>query len=87
MRKTPTGKLLDEICSGFEAGSRNQSMTQLVGKLVRTGARPLTVIAMCEFANRNSAQPLPDKEVTNVIKSIMTRAIMQNRGDSDDAQT
>lgn len=73
-RKTWTGKLLDELVQGANKGDRNNYLTHLMGKLVRTGANSDTIYNLLDYANSNFASPLPDKEVNNIFGSILKRS-------------
>lgn len=57
----------------YETGNRNNSFTRLAGKLFRTGADPENIYQLLEFANSQQANPLPDKELNAIFRSIMKR--------------
>lgn len=68
-----TGQLLDSLFAEYETGNRNNSFTRLAGKLFRTGADPENIYQLLEFANSQQANPLPDKELNAIFRSIMKR--------------
>lgn len=72
-RKKYMGKLLDEIVKGTEVGNRNEWLTQLAGKLIWTGADAPTVYNMLCFANDNLTQPISDKELNVIFRSIVNK--------------
>lgn len=72
-RKKYMGKLLDEIVLGTEVGNRNEWLTQLAGKLIWTGADAPTVYNMMCFANENLSQPISDKELNVIFRSIVNK--------------
>jgi hypothetical protein len=72
-RKKYMGKLLDEIVAGTEVGNRNEWLTQLAGKLIWTGADAPTVYNMMCFANENLSQPISDKELNVIFRSIVNK--------------
>lgn len=73
-RKTWTGKLLDELVQGANKGDRNNYLTHLMGKLVRTGANSDTIYNLLDYANSNFTPPLPPNEVNNIFGSILKRS-------------
>lgn len=72
--KTWTGKLLDELVQGAGKGDRNNYLTHLMGKLVRTGANSDTIYNLLHYANSNFIPPLPVNEVNNIFGSILKRS-------------
>lgn len=76
--KNWTGKKLDEIVTGTNAGDRNNWLTRQVGWLVRTGADPKTVYTIAQQINRDYiTPPLPDSEVNTIFKSIIRREVQK----------
>lgn len=76
--KNWTGKKLDEIVTGTNAGDRNNWLTRQVGWLVRTGADPKTVYTIAQQINRDYiTPPLPDNEVNTIFKSILKREVQK----------
>lgn len=73
-----TGRHLDEIVNGVNAGGRNTWLTRQVGWLVRTGADPKTVYTITRQINRDYiVPPLPDSEVNTIFKSIVRREVQK----------
>ncbi len=70
-RKKYIGKLIDELMTGTETGNRNDWLTQMAGKLFWTGADPKAIYNLLTIANNNLAEPLNDKEVNVIFRSIM----------------
>lgn len=52
-------------------GSRNQSLTQLVGKWCAKGNDPDEILALAQFANSKNIPPLSDKEVFQTVQSVI----------------
>ena len=66
-----TGKRLDEIVAGVDAGGRNTWLTKQVGWLISTGAELETVYTIAQQINRDYIRPpLEDSEVNTIFKSI-----------------
>lgn len=73
-----TGKKLDEIVTGTNAGDRNNWLTRQIGWLVRTGADPKTVYTIAQQINRDYiSPPLRDSEVNTIFKSIFKREVQK----------
>lgn len=72
-RKTWAGKLLDEMVIGAESGQRNSYLTKVAGKMFFTGADPKTVYNLLLAANEFMNEPLPDREVNTIFKSVLKR--------------
>lgn len=72
-RKTWAGKLLDEMVIGAESGQRNSYLTKVAGKMFYTGADPKTVYNLLLAANEFMDEPLPDREVNTIFKSVLKR--------------
>lgn len=72
-RKTWAGKLLDEMVIGAESGQRNSYLTKVAGKMFFTGADPKTVYNLLLAANEFMDEPLPDREVNTIFKSVLKR--------------
>ena len=71
VKKWTTGKRLDEIVAGVDAGGRNTWLTKQVGWLISTGAELETVYTITQQINRDYiSPPLPDSEVNTIFKSI-----------------
>ena len=73
IRKNWTGKLLDDLVTGTDEGSRNDYLTSLLGKVLRTGCQSDTAYELLMYANEQLRPPLPDKEVNMIFKSILKR--------------
>ncbi|MDA5388581.1 bifunctional DNA primase/polymerase [Loigolactobacillus backii] len=72
--KKYTGKLLDEIVSGSEKGSRNAYLTRLAGKMFAVGADAKTIYNLLLVTNDNFLdERLPEKEVNTIFSSILKR--------------
>lgn len=72
-RKKYMGKLIDDLMAGTETGNRNEWLTQMAGKLFWTGADPRAIYNLLTVANSNLGEPLNDKEVNVIFRSIMKR--------------
>ena len=69
-----TGRHLDEIVNGVNAGGRNTWLTKQVGWLISTGAELETVYTITQQINRDYiSPPLPDSEVNTIFKSIVRK--------------
>ena len=69
-----TGKRLDEIVAGVDAGGRNTWLTKQVGWLISTGAELETVYTITQQINRDYIiPPLPDSEVNTIFKSVVRK--------------
>lgn len=73
-QKYYTGQKLDAIAQGVGNGNRNNWLTGVIGWLFGTGADPETVYQFAHSINLTFVSPpLPDKEVSNIFKSILER--------------
>ncbi len=71
----PTGDALkqaiDVVLDGVDAGGRNQSLAEYVGRLLALGARELEVLELARALNTTKFRPpLHDDEVESVVTSI-----------------
>lgn len=74
MAKKWTGKRLDEIVAGVDAGGRNTWLTKQVGWLISTGAELETVYTITQQINRDYIRPpLEDSEVNTIFKSVVRK--------------
>lgn len=67
------GKALDSIFTATTKGNRDNYLTSLCGKLLRTGAKAETVYQLLHLCNSNMDIPLPDAQVNKIFKSILKR--------------
>ena len=66
-----TGRLLDGLFVELDKDTtRNAYLTNLIGRLLITGAEPETCYRLLYFANSNFNDPLEDKEVDKIFLSI-----------------
>lgn len=72
-RKNYAGKLLDELCYPQIKGQRNSYLTSLVGKMLYSGADEETCYKLAHFTNSQFQEPLPDKEVNTIFRSILRK--------------
>lgn len=69
-----TGRRLDEIVNGVNAGGRNIWLTKQVGWLISTGAELETVYTIAQQVNRDYiSPPLPDSEVNTIFKNVVRK--------------
>lgn len=69
-----TGRHLDEIVNGVNAGGRNTWLTRQVGWLISTGAELETAYTITQQINRDYIiPPLPDSEVNTIFKSVVRK--------------
>lgn len=69
-----TGRRLDEIVNGVNAGGRNTWLTKQVGWLISTGAELETAYTITQQINRDYIiPPLPDSEVNTIFKSVVRK--------------
>lgn len=74
VRKTWAGKVIDSLFQPKASnGNRNVALTSLCGRLVRTGADSQNVYEALFLANSRIAEPLPDKEVNQIFRSVLRR--------------
>lgn len=75
-RRYYTGKLIDEIVTGVDAGNRNNWIASIFGKLLRAGTDPKNAYSLLQLINDNYVSPpLPAKELDNIVESIANRFI------------
>ena len=75
-KKYYTGKLIDEIVTGVDAGNRNNWIASIFGKLLRAGTDPKNAYSLLQLINDNYVSPpLPAKELDNIVESIANRFI------------
>ncbi|OQR10171.1 bifunctional DNA primase/polymerase [Ligilactobacillus salivarius] len=75
-KKYYTGKLIDEIVTGVDAGNRNNWIASIFGKLLRAGTDPKNAYSLLQLINDNYVSPpLETKELDTVVKSILKRFI------------
>ena len=75
-KKYYTGKLIDEIVTGVDAGNRNNWIASIFGKLLRAGTDPKNAYSLLQLINDNYVSPpLENKELDTVVKSILKRFI------------
>lgn len=72
------GKALDSIFTATTKGNRDNYLTSLCGKLLRTGAKAETVYNLMFICNENMDIPLPDNQVNKIFKSILKRFNTKN---------
>lgn len=83
-RKSWAGRLLDEMVAGTVPGSRNDYLTRIAGKLLATGADPETAYNLLLITNTTFiTDPLPDREVNGIFKSVLKREERRNRNASN----
>lgn len=73
IRKTWTGRILDDLVAGTSEGNRNSFLTSLLGKIFNTGCQSATAYELLQYANSQLKPPLPDKEVNTIFRSIIKR--------------
>jgi len=62
-------------------GARNQSVTQLVGLLLRRGIDPVVACELAQAWNQCHCQPpLPDSEVIKIVTSIAAKELRRRNG-------
>lgn len=71
--KTYAGKLLDELCYPQIKGQRNSFLTSLIGKMLYSGANPRACYKLAHFTNTQFQEPLAEKEVDTIFKSILRK--------------
>lgn len=73
-KKYYTGYLIDEIVNGVDAGSRNNWIASIFGKLLRSGASPRNAYDLITVINKNYVSPpLDAKELDAIAESILNR--------------
>lgn len=79
--KKYTGKLIDYIVAGAGLGNRNVWMAQMAGKLLYSDTSPEATYQMMLVANDNFLdQPLEEKELNTIFKSILQREATKLNG-------
>ena len=73
IRKTWTGRVLDDLVAGTSEGNRNSFLASLLGKILNTGCEGVTAYELLQYANDQLQPPLPEKEVNSIFKSIIKR--------------
>ena len=69
---TKTKQMWELVYSGLgDNGSRNTTLTQLVGYLFRLGVDPNAVYYFCQLANNHTHNPLSDDEFATTFNSIL----------------
>lgn len=82
--KTSTAKKLDMIVQGAGEGSRNDHLTKLSGWLLWHGVDNETLAELIYTANAYNSPPLEDKEVNQIIRSMIKKDL---RGKAHGVQT
>lgn len=82
--KTSTAKKLDMIVQGAGEGSRNDHLTKLSGWLLWHGVDNETLAELIYTANAYNSPPLEDKEVNQIIRSMIKKDL---RGKAYGVQT
>lgn len=73
-RPNKSAQVMNFMVAGCHEGGRNIWLTQLVGKLLATGAELKTVAHMTKIANDNFVQPpLSKDEVSTIFKSVVRK--------------
>lgn len=72
------GELLNQIWIGTNEGSRNQELTQLIGKMLWAGVTPEITYRYAMLYNSHSTPPLTDGEVNKTFLSILRREEKKN---------
>ena len=69
--KSWAGRILDNLVTGAPEGQRNDYLTRVCGKLIKTGANRSTVWQLLNYANEHISPPLPRKELENIVSSVI----------------
>jgi len=74
--KKYTGRLIDKLMQGADAGSRNSYLTSIAGSMLAVGTEPENAYTLLMLINDNRlTPPLPTKEVATIFKSVLSREI------------
>lgn len=77
--KNYAGKLLDSLCFQQVRGQRNSYLASLIGKMLFCGAEEENCYTLAMFANSQSQEPLPKKEVTTIFNSILRKDLANEK--------
>lgn len=73
-KRTPSTELIEMIAEGLgDIGGRNNAVTRLIGYLFYRGVDLECVYNLAMIANRNTLDPLSDKEIENAFRSIYAK--------------
>lgn len=69
-------RTFEQIVNGLgDSGTRNDSLTALIGTLLGYGVEVESVVKLCELANNATPDPLPEREVAKTLNSIIDREL------------
>ena len=75
-RNDKIARTFEQVVNGLgDSGQRNDSLTALVGTLLGYGVQGASVVKLCELANAATPDPLPEREVTKTLNSIIDREL------------
>lgn len=73
-KRTATTELFEMIVAGFgDEGGRNDALARFTGGLLFRGVDDELVLELARTANSNSANPLPDKELSRTVESVIRK--------------
>ena len=73
---TPLNEWHTLLREGVHEGQRNDAMTRIAGKLLRSDLHPHLALEICHAVNEaRFLPPLPEKEIHNIVNSIAAREL------------
>ena len=78
-RNDKAARTFEQIVNGLgDSGTRNDTLTAFVGTLLGYGVEVDSVVKLCELANNATPDPLPEREVTKTLNSIIDRELAKH---------